>query len=50
VIQDAETYERLAELAEYAESIQSIRKALTETGRPLDQFTRDFESRYGIKR
>jgi hypothetical protein len=45
-----ETYERMAELAAYAESIQSIRKALTEEGRPLGQFSADFESRHGIKR
>ncbi len=50
VIQDAETYERMAELAEYAESIQNIRGALSEEGRPLDQFTTDFESKHGIKR
>lgn len=50
VVQDAETYERMAELAEYAESIQSIRKAISEEGRPLDKFTTDFESRHGIKR
>ncbi len=50
VVQDAETYERMAELAEYAESIKSIRQALSEEGRPLEQFTREFESRHGIKR
>ncbi len=39
VVQDAETYERMASLAEYAESIQNIRQALTEEGRPLDHVT-----------
>lgn len=50
VIQDAEAYERMAALAEYAESIQSIKQALFEEGRPLDQFTREFEAKHGIKR
>lgn len=50
VVQDAETYERMASLAEYAESIQSIRQALSEEGRPLEQFTKAFESKQGIKR
>lgn len=50
VVQDAETYERMAELAEYAESIQSIRQALSEESRPLTQFTKTFESQHGIKR
>nr|WP_272912891.1 type II toxin-antitoxin system Phd/YefM family antitoxin [Teredinibacter turnerae] len=39
VVQDAETYERIAALAEYAESIQNIRQALSEEGRPLDHVT-----------
>ena len=50
VVQDAETYERMAALAEYAESIQSIRQALAEEGRPLNEFTREFEAKHGIKR
>ena len=50
VVQDVETYERMASLAEYAESIQSIRQALSEEGRPLEQFTTAFESKHGVKR
>lgn len=50
VIQDAESYERMAALAEYAESIQSIRRSLSEEGRPLESFTQEFEARHGIKR
>ena len=50
VVQDAETYERMAALAEYAESIHSIRQALSEKGRPLTQFTKAFEAKHGIKR
>ena len=50
VIQDAETYERMAGLADYAESIKNIRMALSEENRPLDQFTADFESKHGIER
>lgn len=50
VIQDAESYERMAELAEYAESIQTIRKAISEESRTLDDFKKEFESKLGIER
>ncbi len=50
VIQDAETYEKMAELANYAESIQNIRQALSEQGKPLDEFTKEFETKHGITR
>lgn len=50
VIQDAASYEKMAELADYADSILNIRQALAEPGRPLSQFTKDFEARHGIKR
>ncbi|WP_049631284.1 type II toxin-antitoxin system Phd/YefM family antitoxin [Cellvibrio sp. pealriver] len=50
VIQDAESYEKMAALAEYADSILNIRKALAEEGRELTNFTREFEAKYGIKR
>lgn len=50
VVQGAETYEYMAELAEYAQSIQNIRQALSEEGRPLSQFTKELEEKYGIKR
>lgn len=50
VVQDAEAYERMVALAAYAESIQSIRQALTEKGRSLEEFTKEFEAKYGIKR
>ncbi|SIS91886.1 MAG: type II toxin-antitoxin system Phd/YefM family antitoxin [Thalassolituus maritimus] len=50
VIQDAESYERMAELAEYAESIQTIRKALSEESRSLDDFKKEFEGKLGIER
>ena len=50
VIQDAESYEKMAALAEYADSILNIRKALAEEGRELNNFTREFEAKYGIKR
>jgi PHD/YefM family antitoxin component YafN of YafNO toxin-antitoxin module len=48
VIQDAESYERMAELADYADSILKIRKALSENGRSLNSFTSEFESQMGI--
>jgi prevent-host-death family protein len=50
VVQDAETYEKMAALAEYADSIINIRNALSETGRPLEAFTKVFESKHGIER
>ena len=50
VVQDAETYERMAELADYADSILNIRKAMTEEGRPLGEFAAEFEAKHGIKR
>ena len=50
VIQDAESYERMAALAEYAESIQCIRKALSEEGRSLGDFRKEFEAKLGIDR
>ena len=48
VIQDAESYERMAELADYAESIIKIRQALSEQGRPLENFTKEFEQSVGL--
>ncbi len=50
VVQDAEAYEKIAELARYAESLQSIRRALSEQGRALDEFTAEFENRRDIRR
>lgn len=50
VIQDAESYERMAELADYADSIQNIKAALSEASKPLEQFTREFEAKHGITR
>ncbi|MEJ2445564.1 MAG: hypothetical protein P8Y42_19295 [Exilibacterium sp.] len=50
VVQDAETYEKMAELADYADSILTIRKAMSEDGRPLGEFTTEFEAKHGITR
>ncbi|MET0010310.1 MAG: type II toxin-antitoxin system Phd/YefM family antitoxin [Candidatus Thiodiazotropha sp. 6PLUC9] len=50
VVQDAKTYEKMAELADYAESIINIRQALSEEGRPLGEFSTGFEAKHGIKR
>ena len=49
VVQDAEEYEKMARLAEYAESVISIRQALEEQGRPFSEFAAEFEARNGIK-
>lgn len=50
VIQDAESYEKMAVLADYADSILNIRQALGEEGRELKDFTKEFETKHGIKR
>ena len=50
VVQDAETYEKMAALADYAESIQNIRQAMSEQGRTLGEFTAEFETKHGITR
>ena len=50
VVQDAETYEKMAALADYAESIKNIRQAMAEQSRPLNEFTAEFEAKYGITR
>ncbi len=50
VVQEVKSYERLVELADYAESLINIRKALEETGRPLSDFMADFERRQGVER
>ena len=50
MIQDAETYEKMASMADYADNIQNIRQAMPEQGRPLDEFTTEFEARHGISR
>lgn len=50
VVQDAETYEKMAQLADYAESIVNIRQALSEKGRPLKEFISEFETKNGITR
>ena len=50
VVQDAETYEKMAQLADYADSIVNIRQALSEKGRPLTEFVSEFETKNGITR
>jgi PHD/YefM family antitoxin component YafN of YafNO toxin-antitoxin module len=48
VIQDAESYQHMAELADYADSLITIRRALSEQGRSLQSFTQEFEASVGI--
>ncbi len=50
VIQDAKTYEKMAKLADYADSVMHLQKALTEEGKPIEAFTAQFEKKYGITR
>lgn len=48
VLQDVESYETMVRLAEYAESIQAIRTALTQEGRPVQDFMQEFEKTHNI--
>ena len=41
------TNQNLAESADYADSILNIRQAISEHGRPLKEFTDEFENRHG---
>lgn len=50
VVQDAQAYEEMAKLADYASAIQSVRTALAESGRPLKDFAAEFETANGIVR
>lgn len=50
VVQDAASYERMAELADYAESLMQVKQALSEAGRPVDEFAKQFEKDNGIVR
>ncbi|MBL4802533.1 MAG: type II toxin-antitoxin system Phd/YefM family antitoxin [Emcibacter sp.] len=50
IIQDAASYEEMAKLADYADSILHIRQALSEDSRPFSEFTDEFEAKHGIKR
>lgn len=45
-----QTYEKMAEMAQYAESLQSIRRAMSEQSRALDEFTAEFEAEHDICR
>ena len=47
---NSETYEKMAELAHYTQSLQSIRRAMSEQGRTLDEFTTEFEAERDIRR
>ncbi|MFC3114755.1 type II toxin-antitoxin system Phd/YefM family antitoxin [Cellvibrio fontiphilus] len=49
VIQDAESYEKMAALADYADSLLKIRQAVDEQGRDLQDFRQEFETKHGIK-
>lgn len=50
VVQDAESYEKMAELADYADSVLHIRQALSEKARSLGAFTAEFEAKNDIHR
>jgi len=48
VIQDAAAYEEMAKQADMMNSIKNIKKALVQEGRPIGEFFRQFEKKYGI--
>lgn len=50
VVQDAASYEQMAELAEYGESLLRIKQALSEESRSLSDFTQSFERDNDITR
>lgn len=47
---NTETDEKMVELAQFAESLQSVRRAVSEQGRTLDEFTTGFEAEHDIRR
>lgn len=54
VIQDAEAYQRLLDIAARADAREGIRQGLEDArkgkGRPVEEFFREFEARHGISR
>jgi len=50
VVQNAESYEKMAALADYADGILKIHQAIAEEGGPLSEFTTEFEAKNGITR
>jgi prevent-host-death family protein len=54
VIQDAEAYQRLLDIAAKADAREGIRQGMEEArkgrGRPAETFFREFEARHGISR
>lgn len=48
VVQDAQAYEHMAELADYADGLITLRQALLEQGRLLKSFTQEFEESVGL--
>ena len=54
VLQDAETYQRLVDIAARADAQEGIRQGLIEAeagqGRDIDEFFEEFEARHGISR
>ena len=50
VVQDAAARERMADSANHAESLQNIRRALSEPGRPLAEFAAEFTAKHGVAR
>lgn len=54
IVQDAEAYQRLLDLAAHADSDEGIRQGLEDARqgqvRPATEFFADFEARYGLSR
>jgi PHD/YefM family antitoxin component YafN of YafNO toxin-antitoxin module len=52
VVQDAESYQALLDKVAAAEDLEAIREGLAQSlageGRPLEEFSKEFESRHGL--
>jgi len=54
VVQDAESYQRLLDIAAHADAAEGMRQGLDEAnagkGRPVREFLAEFEKRHGLSR
>ncbi len=48
IVQDAEAYEEMAKRADMMDSINNIKEALAQKGRPISEFFKEFEKKHGI--
>jgi len=48
IVQDAAAYEEMARQADMMDSLNNIKKALAQKGRPIGEFFKEFEKKHGI--